>query len=560
VVSVADHQVEYSVFLGLLVLVTILGFAAARWRPAPLHDIDEWGLGGRSFGPYVTWFLLGGDLYTAYTFVALPALMFAVGASGFFAVAFATIAYPLSFLVLPRMWSVAHVHGLITPADFVRARFDSRTLALLVAVAGITATMPYLALQLVGIEAVLKTMGVGGVWPLAAAFAALAAFTYHSGLRAPALIAIVKDMLLLGVVVGALVFVLLTTGGWGGIFQAAADRFAATPSQADGLLLKPTAQLNYVTLALGSALGLFLYPHALTGILAAKNRGTVRRNLAALPIYTLMLGLLALLGFVAIAANVSPVGANDAGGLPGDRNTVVPQLFGDASFPHWFTGGAYAAIGVGALVPAAVMSIAAANLFTRNIYREFLRPDATPAQEASVSKAASLVVKFGALACIVFLDPQFSIDLQLIGGVVILQTLPAVAIGLYTRWLHRYALVAGLGAGLITGIIMLYQIPLLGPNGTILREHFGGSAWPLEHLGIHSGQTIYVGLVAVAVNLSVAVLATPVFRQLGAPDGVDVTRRRDYVADEGDRSVGRLTELVDGLPLSPAGGTTARTT
>src|SRR5438128_2685043 len=151
----------------------------------------------------------------------------------------------------------------------------------------------------------------------------------------------------------------------------------------------------------------------------------------------------------------------------------------DGQFPARFAGIAFAAVGIGALVPAAIMSIAAANLFTRNIYKEYFKRDATPAQEAQASKIASLVVKLGALAFIVFLDPQFSIDLQLIGGVIILQTLPAVALGLYTRWFHRGALIAGWAAGMISGFWMLY----VTPNAATHRLHFGGSAYALSHLG-----------------------------------------------------------------------------
>src|SRR3954462_14541390 len=170
-----------TVFIVLFAIVTIVGFAAVRWRRAEsLAHLDEWGLGGRSFGGFVTWFLLGGDLYTAYTFVAIPALMYGVGAQGFFAVPYTIIVYPLVFVFAPRLWSVSHRHGYVTPADFVRGRFDSPGLALAIAVTGIVATMPYIALQLVGIEAVLTAMGVhGNGWakdlPLAIAFAILAA-------------------------------------------------------------------------------------------------------------------------------------------------------------------------------------------------------------------------------------------------------------------------------------------------------------------------------------------------------------------------------------------------
>ena len=154
---------ELIVFTALFALVTVLGFVASRWRRAEsLEHLDEWGLGGRNFGAWITWFLIGGDLYTAYTFVAVPALIYGAGALGFFAVPYTIVVYPMVFLVAVRFWSVSHRHGYVTPADFVRGRHGSSTLALMVALTGIVATMPYIALQLVGIQAVLKTMGVQG--------------------------------------------------------------------------------------------------------------------------------------------------------------------------------------------------------------------------------------------------------------------------------------------------------------------------------------------------------------------------------------------------------------
>src|ERR1700712_3104048 len=443
------NGVELTIVIVLFLLVTVLGFAASRWRRADnLMHLDEWGLGGRSFGSWITWFLLGGDLYTAYTFVAVPALMFGAGAAGFFAVRYTIIIYPLVFLVVARLWSVSHVRGFVTPADFVRSRFDSPTMALLVAITGIVATMPYIALQLVGIEAILKAMGVNGDLPLILAFVILAIYTYNSGLRAPALIAFVKDGLIYLTIIVSVIVIPSKLGGWDAIFGAAEQKFSA----GSGVILPATGQLGYATLALGSALGLFLYPHSITGVLAASNREVLKRNMSALPIYSLALGLIALLGFMAIAAKTKPIGT--------DGNTIVPELFQQV-FPSWFAGIAFAAIGVGALVPAAIMSIAAANLFTRNIYKEYLKKDATPSHEAKVAKIASLVVKLGAVAAILFIDPQFSIDLQLIGGVIILQTMPSVALGLYTRWMHRGALVAGWAAGMAVGLWMLYEIPTL---------------------------------------------------------------------------------------------------
>ncbi|MEV5703604.1 monocarboxylate uptake permease MctP [Actinoallomurus sp. NPDC052274] len=531
------HLTEVIVFGVLFVLVSVVGFVAARWRrPDTMHTLDEWGLGGRSFGSWITWFLIGGDLYTAYTFVAVPALVFGAGAAGFYAVPYTVVVYPLVFLVLIRLWSVSHVHGFVTPADFVRARFGSPLLALLIAITGIVATMPYIALQLVGIQATLKAMGVTGHWPIVIAFAILAAYTYQSGLRAPALIAFVKDALIYIVISVAVLYIPHKLGGWGHVFNAAQAKFDKTPTPADGTLLNANNQLNYAMLALGSALALFLYPHSVTGVLASKNRNVIKRNMAALPAYSFVLGLIALLGFMAIAAGVKPL---TTGGKP-DSNTVVPLLF-DHMFPSWFAGVAYAAVGIGALVPAAIMSIAAANLFTRNIYREYFRRDASEAEEAKVSKLVSLVVKVGAVACILLLDPQFSIDLQLIGGVIILQTLPAVGLGLITRWFHRGGLMAGWVAGLAAGLWMLYRIP----NPATHKVHFGGSAYPLSDLGFDTKVTVYVGMLALLVNLVVAVVATLVLKAVKAADGVDATRADDYYADEGDPKVASGTREIE---------------
>ena len=530
---------ELVVFLILFTLITVMGFMAGRWKAGDhMESLDEWGLGGRKFGAWVTWFLIGGDLYTAYTFVAVPALVFGAGAIGFFALPYTIVVYPLVFLALVRMWSVSRSKGYVTPADFVRGRYDSPTLALIVALTGIVATMPYIALQLVGLESVLRTMGLngggfGGHLPLFVAFLVLAAFTYQSGLRAPALIAFVKDALIYIVIIVAVIYLPSKLGGWGSIINAADAKFNAAPTKTGGVLLNGNNQLQYATLALGSALALFLYPHSLTAVLASKSRNVIKRNMVALPAYSFVLGLLALLGYMAIAAGTKPV-VNAATGKP-DTNTIIPALFSQ-QFPGWFAGVAYAAIGIGALVPAAIMSIAAANLWTRNIYREYLNKEATPKQEAKQAKIASLLVKAGAVLFVVGIDPQFSIDLQLIGGVIILQTLPAVGIALYTRFFHRWALIAGLLSGLAYGMWLLYNIP----NPANGKLHFGGSALALSKIDVLGWQpfgaspvTIYVGFVALVVNLVVAVLVSLVLRSMKVAEGVDATVAADYHADDG---------------------------
>ncbi|MEV5706221.1 monocarboxylate uptake permease MctP [Actinoallomurus sp. NPDC052274] len=535
------NGVELTVFVFFIALVTVVGFAAARWRRGQtLLHLDEWGLGGRSFGTFVTWFLLGGDLYTAYTFIAVPAAVFASGAMGFWSLPYAAIAYPIVFLIGPRLWSVSHVHGYVTPADFVRGRFGSKSLGLAVALTGILAMMPYIALQLVGIQAVLTVMGVKGSGlardlPLFIAFALLAAYTYTSGLRAPALIAFVKDALIYLVIIVAIIYIPTKLGGWGHIFdsaQASLTKVNPATHKPGGSIV--TSDLNhwaYGTLALGSSLALFIYPHTVTGALAAGRRNVIRRNAALLPAYSLLLGLLALLGYMALAR------PDVAAAVKAAKNPqlAVPTLF-DHVFPSWFAGVAFAAIGVGALVPAAIMSIAASNLFTRNVYKTFFRPEASPAEETRVSQFVSLLVKVGALIFVLAFDKSLAINLQLLGGIWIVQTFPSLALGLFTRWFHRWALLAGWAVAMVYGTVTAYRQP--SPT----QKHFGQpiADIPLIH---HTG---YIALTAFVLNMLVVVALTVLLRAVKVADGVDETSPSDFLADAEDPRVRDLPELTTG--------------
>jgi SSS family solute:Na+ symporter len=347
----------------------------------------------------------------------------------------------------------------------------------------------------------------------------VAAYTYLAGLRAPALIAFVKDTLIYVTVIVAIIYIPGRLGGWAHIFGAASAHLKtvnpATGKAFGSLVVLPAGEWAYATLALGSALALFIYPHAATGVFAARRRDVIRRNAAMLPAYTLVLGLIALLGYMARATPAVNAGVAAAGG---NAQLSVPLLF-QHMFPSWFAGIGYSAIVIGALVPAAIMSIAAANLFTRNIYKEFFRPQATPAQETRVARLASLFMKVGALGFALELNKTFSINLQLLGGIWILQTFPAVVIGLYTRWFHRTALVIGWAVGMAYGTIEAYWTPGGG------QQHFGASTAPVL------GHATYIAITALVINLVVAVGFTLVFRGTGLTDGYDDTSPADYTID-----------------------------
>ncbi|MDD2876778.1 MAG: sodium:solute symporter [Acidiphilium sp.] len=504
------------IFAVLVILVLGLGFAAGRWRGGDLTKLDEWGLGGRQFGVLISWFLIGGDVYTAYTFIAVPALMFGAGALAFFAVPYTIVAYPILYVIFPKLWRVSAKHGFVTGPEFVRGRYGNRYLALAVGLTGIIATMPYIALQLVGMQTVIGGLGITGAGfgahlPLILAFLVLAAFTFTSGLRAPAMIAVVKDSLIYLTIIVAIIVIPVHLGGFGAIFAK------MTPAKL--LLPHPPAGSSglysgYATLALGSAMALFLYPHATTGILSASSSEVVRRNAVILPAYTFMLGLITLLGAMAIAAGVATMPQFAAGFKEFGTNFAVPALL-IHTLPPWFVGIAFAAIAIGALVPAAIMAIASANIFTRDIWRQFINPHVSPGQESMVAKLFSIVMIIGALAFIFALPLTYAIQLQLLGGMWMIQIFPAIVFSLFTRFYNGWALLVGwaCGIGMATHFAMLNHLA-----GAIYPFHLFGMIFPC-----------YIAVATFVVNVVVSTVLSPVFHAFASDRIHDVTVEADYV-------------------------------
>jgi SSS family solute:Na+ symporter len=227
----------------------------------------------------------------------------------------------------------------------------------------------------------------------------------------------------------------------------------------------------------------FLYPHAITGVFAARGAKTIRRNMSVLPIYTVLLGMVALLGMMALAAGIKP--------LNGNPQFAVPQLLVEM-FPSWFVGVAFAAIAMSALVPAAIMAIGAGNLVSRNIVRQYSRKTISSGQETQISKIVSVLIKVGALVFVLTLDSQFALNFQLLGGIWILQTIPTVLLGLFTvRFANKYALLAGWAVGIAYGTIAAYNVT--SPNAA----HFGGST----AVPFFMSSPMYIAISALILNL-----------------------------------------------------------
>jgi SSS family solute:Na+ symporter len=501
--------VTSAVFAVVLLAAAALGFAARRWRAQDLGSLEQWGLAGRPFGTALTWCVISGGVYTTYTFIAVPAVLYTSGALGFFAVPYTIIVYPMFLLVMPRLWKVARRHGHVTTADFVRDRYDSPGLALVVALTSMLATMPYIALQLVGIRVVLDAMGVSrpglaGNLQLVVGLTVLAGMVYTSGLRAPALLSIVKAVLIFGTTTVAAVWITAKLGGTNAVFDAAARTLPTREPRPGSMLLMPGSYSAYSTLAVGSALALFLYPHTVTGVLSARSARAVRRNAIFLPAWSFLLGVFALFGFLAIAAGIE---------TPRGRGALALPLLVRRLLPEWFTGLFFGAIVVGAVVSAGIMAVSASNVFSRNIYKEYLKPSATARQQAQTARAVSVVVTMGSILFVTGLKTQAAINLQLLGGVWILQTLPAVGIGLYTRWLHRWGLIAGWAVGMVAGTAMVASSGFVAVYGFSLGSvHFAS----------------YPALLALGLNLVVAAVLTPLLTRAGVPRGLDATDDAEY--------------------------------
>jgi len=490
-----DSTTIIAVFVAFFAGFVFLGFYGSRWRKGDLSQLHEWALAGRRLGATLAFFLLGADIYTAYTFVAVPSSLFAKGALYFFAVPYVAIAFGVALAFMPRLWTLSRKHGYITGSDFVRDRFGSRVLAILVAITGIVALLPYVALQIVGMQAVLAAMlyGVAGSnsmvieeISLVIAFIILAAFTFTSGLRGATLTAVYKDILIWLTVIVVIVSALWSIGGFG-------PAFANVPKSPNYLGLSSASVPGYMTLVLGSALALYLYPHAVNGVLSAESEHKLRLSTSMLPLYGLGLAFLALFGVLVFSF---PSALSFLTNFPASSRGiyVVPAMI-LYTLPGWLAGIALLGVFVGGLVPAAIMAIAQANLLTRNIVKEF-KKDLTPKGESQIAKWASAIFKFIALGFVFAVPATYAIQLQLLGGVLILQLLPSLFLGLYTGWFRKEALIVGLLAGIGSGLTMAVIANTANPGFTT----------SLFNTGIFG--SLYIAVIALAINLAVSIIGS----------------------------------------------------
>jgi SSS family solute:Na+ symporter len=442
-------------FTILIVLMT--GFLAGK-NKSNRSSVEEWSLGGRKFGSLLVWFLVGADLYTAYTFLGLTSTSFTAGSLAFFAIPYPIIAYFISYFFLPKLWKVSKKHKFTTLADYVRKRFDSKLLAFLVAVVGVLMLIPYIDLQLSGIQDTLTVAGAGIInvkFVVIVSFLLVALYTFFSGIKGPTIAAIIKDvlvwviMLFLVVTLPAIHF-----GGWNTMIHTLAQK---SPQLLTIPASGPKGIPWFITAAIVSGLALFMWAHAATGVLTAKSADTLRKNAIFLPLYNIVLILVIFLGFVAY--HVLPKGSNP-------RLAFLNLIH--VSYGSTVQGLAYSTIALASLIPCSIMAIGASNLFANNIYRDLIHPKITPARLTLVTRGMVFLV-IGLALIFGMMFPAALVSLQLLGVSGMVQIFPAVVFSLYWKEQTKEATTIGL----ILGLAVTFTVYATGTSLGIYEGFWG---------------------------------------------------------------------------------------
>ena len=433
---------DYAVFFSLVIIVIIVSFLGAKWRAADFSKISEWSIGGRKFGTVIVWFLMGGDIYTAYSLMAIPGGAYGLRGFILYSAVYGAIAYPFLYYVAPRLYLIAKRKGMITGGDYVKERFKSPTLALLISLTGILAMLPYIALQIVGIKYVLQAMNLPVTVSLIVAFLIVAAFTIVAGLRGPALGSIIKDVLLWAVIITMTIVLGIRFSGFSTVFST-------MDSKGINYLIPSNLMLGYITLAYSSGISWILFPNLLTGILGSKDAKTIKKNAVFLPFYQVWLIVLTIFGLIALAYNLVP---NKVSSL------AFPSVL-ITYFPSTFVIIAFAAIVIGAMIPASIQALAAANLTVRNIYVEYFNKNASEKRQVLVGRI--FVFLWILLSLIWALIPAASgyiFYLLTMSYAFLLQTFPAIVLSMYIPKLDKYSVGIGWLAGMVFVFYGLYTV------------------------------------------------------------------------------------------------------
>ena len=449
--------IAISITIAIVAVATAVGFVAgARVK----MDLEQWTVGGRGFGVVLVFVLMAGEVYTTFAFLGASGWVYSRGGPTLYVLAYLTLAYVVSFFLLPQLWEFGRRHGLQTQSDFFRARYGNRWLAGFVCIVGIASFVPYLQLQITGLGIIASVASYGAIGrspAMTVAVALLVAFVFTSGVRAVAWVSVVKDALM---VVAALTIgigvPLIHFGGPRTMFAALVHSHAvhltmpgATPNLGHGW---------FISTVLLTSLGFYMWPHAFAAAFTASSADTLRRNAVVMPLYTLTLVCIFFASFAAVLL-VPGLANGDLAML-----TVVQQ-----SFPPWFLGVVGGAGVLTAMVPASIIILTAATLFAKNLYRPLIAPQMSDLQVARLARATVVFIGLISLTLAIYSSTTL-VSLLLTGYAGVAQFFPGVVLGLYSRGVTAPPVFVGMIVGVLTAVCLMvsHHDPLFGVSAGFL--------------------------------------------------------------------------------------------
>jgi SSS family solute:Na+ symporter len=449
--------ISLTTILGIVAIGTAIGFLAGVHRKM---DLEQWTVGGRGFGVVLVFLLMAGEVYTTFAFLGASGWAYSRGGPTLYILAYLTLAYVVSFFILPQIWEAGRKLGMQTQSDFFARRYGNRYLAAFVCIVGIASFVPYLQLQLTGVGIIVSVAsfdGIGRTPAMTIAVVLLVAFVFASGVRAVAWVSVVKDALMVIAALSIGIGVpLIHFGGIGAMFAALAH---ARPAH----LTMPGATPNlghawYVSTVLLTSLGFYMWPHAFAACFTAKSADTLRRNAVVMPLYTLTLAFILFAGFATVLV------------LPGLANgdlallTVVRH-----TFAPWFLGIVGGAGALTAMVPASIFILTAATLFAKNLYRPLFAPGMSDDQVAKLARGTVVMLGLISLMPAIFSSTTL-VSLLLTGYAGVTQFFPGVVLGLYWKRVTTAAVFAGLVAGVASAVFLMlsHRDPLFGVSAGFL--------------------------------------------------------------------------------------------
>ncbi|WP_419757853.1 sodium:solute symporter family protein [Acidisoma sp.] len=417
------------------VLALVLGMSARRGHAMKL---EEWTVGGRGFGAVLVFLLLAGEIYTTFTFLGASGYAYGLGAPAYYILAYGTLAYMISYFMLPPIWSYARRLHLVTQPDYFAAKFASPALGVLVALVGVVALIPYLVLQFTGLGIIVQVASYGAIpksISVVLGAAVVSLYVIVSGIRGSAWTAVVKDVLIILVAVFlGLYLPLHYQGGITAMFKAldhAKPGFLAFASTGKSLSW-------FVSTVLLTALGFFMWPQSFAAAYTARHADVFRKNAIVLPLYQLVLLFIFFVGFSAVL--VVP-------GLKGSASNMALLKVSVAAFPPIVVGIIGATGVLTALVPGSLIMMTASTLFARNLVA-VMRPGQSDDTTALIAKI--LVPVVGVIGAYFAISGSSTIvALLLMGYSFVTQLFPSLICSLLPR---NPATKEGAIAGILVGV------------------------------------------------------------------------------------------------------------